>query len=185
MLVLAALLALTQVEGAVRVPTQLLYPPGMHPSTRTAHRRMMASWSSPSPAAPNSPVIFPTQYGADPTGATDSSPAFAEALNALLSRATGRNMSDGIRDLNGVVMDLQGGEYLLSQPLVIPQFVGNMRIIDGTLRAASNFPPAEYLLQVGASPCKTPSGQGSCNENVGLWVDSGRFPHSSRLPAHR
>jgi len=116
---------------------------------------------------PTSPVVFPTTFGADPTGKQDSSAAFAQAMNAVIARAL-HNMSDGIRDLGGVVLDLQGGEYLISSPLQVPQFVGNLRIIDGTLRASRNFPPESFVLQVGALPCKTPSGQGSCNENVGL-----------------
>jgi hypothetical protein len=129
----------------------------------------MRSWRAPERSAPSSGVIFPTDFGADPTGKADSSTAFAAALAEMLSRGSGQNLSDGIKDLGGAVMDLQGGDYLLSAPLVIPQFFGNMRIIDGTLRAmASAFNASRYLVEVGATPCKTRSGQGSCNENVGL-----------------
>jgi hypothetical protein len=154
----------------LRVADSDLYPPGGRASTRSAHRRMIASWGGVArPSEPSYPVVFPTDYGADPTGTEDSSPAFAQALAAVLSRRSpGKNLSDGIADLGGCVLDLQGGAYLLSAPLHIPQFVGNMRIIDGTLRASPAFPAAEYLLQVGASPCSTPSGQGSCNQNIGL-----------------
>jgi len=79
-------------------------------------------------------------------------------------------MSDGIVDLGGVVLDLGGGDYLLSAPLVVPQYVGNLRIIDGTLRASATFPSNRYVIEIGtASPrCNPPSGQGSCNENVGM-----------------
>jgi hypothetical protein len=56
----------------------------------------------------------------------------------------------------------------VNAPVQIPQFVGNLRIIDGTIRAGASFPPNAYVIQVGASPCKTKSGQGSCNENVGM-----------------
>jgi hypothetical protein len=152
---------------ALRVQPGHLFPAAMHPRTRAAHRAEIARGSSPTRAA-DSPVIFPTSFGADPTGAADSSAAFASAMAAVLARATGRNMSDGIADLGGVVLDLQGGTYLLSEPLVVPQFFGNLRVIDGTLRAAAAFPPARFVVEVGASPCKTPSGQGSCNENVGM-----------------
>ena len=76
----------------------------------------------------------------------------AEAVTALLAHARG-NMSDGIRDLGGAVLDLQGGTYLLSQPLAIPQYVGNLRVIDGTLRASPAFPPAEFVLTIGGGVC--------------------------------
>jgi len=77
-------------------------------------------------------------------------------------------MSDNIKDCGGAVLDLQGGSYLLSSPLVVPQYWGNLRIIDGTLRAAPSFPAGSYVIQVGAGGCNPPSGQGSCNENVGM-----------------
>jgi hypothetical protein len=153
----------------VRVAERDLFPRDAHARTRAAHRRMVASWSAPAPAAPGSPVIFPTAFGADPTGAADSTAAFAAAVAAAVARnASGQKMSDGIADLGGVVIDLQGGEYLLSAPLAIPQFVGNLRIIDGTLRASPSFPADRFVVEVGATPCSTPSGQGSCNENVGM-----------------
>ena len=92
-------------------------------------------------------------------------------MKAVLAHNTsGHVMSDGIVDLGGVVLDLGGGEYLLSSPLVVPQYVGNMRIVDGTLRASSAFPAARYVIEVGTSTprCNPPSGQGSCNENIGM-----------------
>ena len=152
---------------SLRVPNEHLFPSSMHVKTRAAHRFEMSQWHAPIRNAA-SPVIFPTSFGADPTGMTDSSPAFALVLTALLARATGKNMSDGIADLGGVVLDLQGGDYLLSVPFALPQFIGNLRIIDGTLRASSLFPPTRFIIEVGSSPCHTPSGQGSCNENVGM-----------------
>jgi hypothetical protein len=167
LLLLALAASAAAAQQHLRVPRSALHAPGAHPATRAAHRAAMATWRAPAPAAPGSPVVFPTAFGADPTGATDSSAAFAQAVAALLTHARG-NLSDGIRDLGGAVLDLQGGTYLLSQPLAIPQYVGNLRVIDGTLRAAAAFPPAEFVLQVGGGKCSPPSGQGSCNENVGL-----------------
>jgi hypothetical protein len=126
---------------------------------------MMSTWRAPVRDA--SPVVFPTSFGADPTGKTDSTAAFTAAMNAVVSRSNG-NMSDGISDLGGVVLDLQGGDYLISSPLVVPQFVGNLRIIDGTLRATPSFPADRYVVEIGSRPCNTKSGQGSCNENIGM-----------------
>ncbi len=37
----------------------------------------------------------------------------------------------GIMDLGGAVLDLHGGVYLLSAPVVIPAFYGNFHIMDG------------------------------------------------------
>jgi hypothetical protein len=154
----------------LRVPHEHLFPPALHPRTAAAHRRAMRAWRAPAAAAPGSPLLTPVAFGADPTGKADASPAFSQLLGVLRDRCAGvgRNMSDGIADCGGLVVDLQGGAYVLSQPLHIPQFLGNLRVIDGTLRAAPAFPPSEFLLAVGDLPCKTQSGQGSCNENVGL-----------------
>ena len=146
-------------------------PSGMHASTRTAHRREMATWSGPSLSA-GAPTVNPVDFGADPTGKADSTAAFTAAMAAVLAHNTsGHRMSDGIYDLGGVVLDLQGGDYLISAPLVVPQYAGNMHIIDGTLRASPTFPAGDYVLDVcvsGAAKCSPPSGQGSCCENVGM-----------------
>lgn len=77
-------------------------------------------------------------------------------------------MSDGIVDLGGAVVDLDGGCYLLSTPFVIPQFLGNLHVQSGELRATASFSGGASLVQVGAAKCNTPSGQGSCNENIGF-----------------
>jgi hypothetical protein len=144
-----------------------LFPSDAHHRTRGAHRRVMAGWKPAAPvgaaAAPR--ALYPVSFGADPSCATDSSAAFDTLTAALVAGRVG-NMSDGIADLGGAVVDLQGGCYLLSRPFAIPQFVGNMRVTYGELRAGPSFPPGGELVSVGASPCKTPSGQGSCNENV-------------------
>ena len=42
----------------------------------------------------------------------------------------------GITDLGGATLDLSGGEYLISAPLEVPMFFGNLLIRDGTLRAS-------------------------------------------------
>ena len=62
-------------------------------------------------------------------------------------------------------MNLQGGAYLLSAPLVIPTFVGNLHFKDGTLRASASFPKDQHLVHVGNITC-SPDSQKSCNEFV-------------------
>eukprot|EP00908_Phaeocystis_cordata_P021075 Transcript_338.p2 GENE.Transcript_338~~Transcript_338.p2 ORF type:complete len:403 (-),score=121.45 Transcript_338:909-2117(-) len=120
-------------------------------------------------------VIDPVAFGADPTGQTDSTPAFNMAMAALLNHTEAdRKMASGIVDLGGRTMSLGGGAFLLSSPLKIPEFFGNIHFRDGTLRAAPSFPSAEWLLSVGDVGCwpTLPSGkhdkQGSCNEFISL-----------------
>ena len=155
---------------SLRVPNAALRAPDLPSEVRARHARVVSGWRSPSSTSTNTPYpnIFPGDVGADPTGIADSSAAFALALKALLNRSSS-TMSANIADLGGATLDLQGGVYSLSSPFIIPQMVGNMRIIDGTLRARDNFLPTETvaLLQIGASPCNAGQ-QKSCNENIGL-----------------
>jgi hypothetical protein len=146
------------------VPRDALRP-DVHASVRARHARVMAAWPAPRRDAA-APTISPVDFGADPTGVADSSAAFSRAMGALLNRTRGK-MAAGIADLGGAVLDLGGGTYSLSAPLVVPQFFGNMRIIDGTMRARAGFPADAFVLQIGASPCSAGQ-QASCNENIGL-----------------
>eukprot|EP01084_Bolivina_argentea_P153183 267116_1 len=80
------------------------------------------------------------------------------------------NLSNGIHDCGGATLDLGGGDYLISEPLIVPLYFGNLRIVDGTLRATETFAPStSYLLIIGDnSNAKCSNSQGSCNENVGV-----------------
>lgn len=81
-------------------------------------------------------------------------------------------MAANIVDLGGATLDLRGGEYLISEPLVVPPFVGNCHFRDGTLRAAPSFPADKWLVMVGDPACKPllpngkADGQDSCLEFV-------------------
>eukprot|EP00047_Mylnosiga_fluctuans_P009251 m.10672 g.10672 ORF g.10672 m.10672 type:complete len:477 (+) comp2543_c0_seq1:149-1579(+) len=114
------------------------------------------------------PTIFPTSYGADPTGKTDSTAAMLQAVAALLKGGANHSMASGILDLGGATLDLAGGQYLISSPIVIPMFYGNLLIARGTLRASASFPKDKYLIMVGNTTCWPPGGQGSCNEFVNV-----------------
>eukprot|EP00051_Salpingoeca_urceolata_P015947 m.209556 g.209556 ORF g.209556 m.209556 type:complete len:496 (+) comp18545_c0_seq1:393-1880(+) len=117
-------------------------------------------------AAP--PTIYPTDFGADPTGQTDSTKAFAAAVAKLLAvNGSAPGMATGITDLGGPVLDLAGGVYQINAPIAIPKGVGNLHIADGTLRAGPAFPADQYLISVGETDCHPPT-QGSCNEYVGV-----------------
>eukprot|EP01084_Bolivina_argentea_P084413 152665_1 len=99
----------------------------------------------------NIPTIFITDFGGDPYGVNDSTYAFEEAINVAITRYGSPNtsMSNGIIDLGGVTFDLGGGDYLISSPLLIPPMYGNLRFIDGTIRASNTFKPiTSYLLNV-------------------------------------
>lgn len=66
-------------------------------------------------------LIDPGFFGADASGKTDSSDAFEGAVAELLRRNTsGHAMGGDIADLGGATIDLMGGDYLLSRPIVIP-----------------------------------------------------------------
>ena len=134
------------------------------------------SYTTPTPAAARrtakptatpATTINPIDFGADPTGKQDSTEAMLKAMGALLN-ATGKashHMASGIVDLGGSTLDLQGGQYLISKPLVVPQFFGNLRVVRGTLRASAKFPAAQYLIHIGNASCE-PDIQHSCNEFV-------------------
>jgi hypothetical protein len=163
---LALALVLGGVEAARRPSMQTLLPSTMSTASRGRLRNVMASWRDVPAVGANDPTVRPTDFGADPTGKTDSTAAFLQAVAAVLAHNTsGHVLSAGIADLGGVTLDLSGGDYLVSSPLVIPAGYGNFRIIDGSIRASSTFPPARYLIEIGGA-CS--NGQGSCNADAGL-----------------
>lgn len=117
--------------------------------------------------------INPVDYGADPTGKRDSSPAFNLLFASLFNTTVHhKHMAVGIVDLGGATVDLGGGEYLLSKPLFVPPFFGNVHFRDGSLRAAPSFPTDKWLVMVGDLGCKPllpdgkVDGQGSCVEFI-------------------
>eukprot|EP01084_Bolivina_argentea_P282383 483350_1 len=99
-----------------------------------------------------SPIINVVDYGADPFGILDSTLAFQKAIKDALSRgAPNTNLTQSIHDCGGATINLQGGDYLISETLLIPAGYGNMRITDGTIRANKNFSNAtiSFLLYIG------------------------------------
>jgi len=92
-------------------------------------------------------VLDPVAFGADPTCTNDSYPAFQKVIQALQNMTVG-TMSDGIADLGGATIDLQGGCYLLSNTLQFPQMLADFHVTWGELRAAPTFPVNGTLVQV-------------------------------------
>ena len=84
--------------------------------------------------------VSPLDFGADPTGAADSAPAFAacvafctnysNTLDAFGTMVGDASFGNGkhISNAGGCTIDLGGGEYLLSSPVKIPQFIANMNV---------------------------------------------------------
>lgn len=128
---------------------------------------------------PESPggSIYPADSGADATGRKDSSDAMDAAVaQAMLRNTSARKMGTpkyDIADLGGVTIDLRGGDYLLSRPIVLPRGYGNIRFAHGSLRAdPETFPMSRYLLEisdVNKTECARLGGRGaSCNEDISI-----------------
>ena len=64
--------------------------------------------------------------------------------------------------MGGCEIDLAGGEFRVSQPVVIPEYNANMQLGHGSLVAGPGFPLGGFLVVIGTDgSCKVP--QGSCN----------------------
>ena len=69
-----------------------------------------------------------------------------------------------IRDMGGCNIDLLGGEYRISRPLVLPEYNANMQFGRGSLVAAPDF-VGEFLFVIGKKgSCRVP--QASCNIDI-------------------
>jgi hypothetical protein len=60
-------------------------------------------------ARAGAPTLFPADFGADPTGRTDSTAAFKLLMSELLRNTSSHIMSGKAVDLGGATVDLQGG----------------------------------------------------------------------------
>lgn len=110
-----------------------------------APRRGLAT----SPA--NGRVFHVTDYGADPTGATDATAAIKKAIADAFTPPSNATMTGGIPDLGGAEIHLDGGTYLIDGPLTLPASGGgNFKIHSGSLRASSEFPTDRYLIELSA-----------------------------------
>lgn len=74
-------------------------------------------------------VYHVTSYGADPTGERDSTDALAEAIADAFRGPTEGFLIDGIANLGGAQISLEGGYYRISRPLRLPAAgVGNLMV---------------------------------------------------------
>jgi hypothetical protein len=142
----------------------------------------------------------PAHFGGDPTGRADSTADVLAALDVCLAAAdktANGQFSVGSKDAGGCVLDLDGGEWLMSKPLRIRTYISNMQVADGSLvadphsaswRDATGYhnggqlhehlghhpAPRRYLIEIGETPTTKPCvdhgplKEGSCNEAIGL-----------------
>lgn len=75
-----------------------------------------------------SPRVYPvTSYGADPTGNTDSTDALMSAIADAVGTPGYGVLMEGITNLGGAQISLEGGIYMISRPLRFPSAgVGNI-----------------------------------------------------------
>jgi hypothetical protein len=115
-----------------------------------------------------------SQYGADPSGRRDSTAAFHRLVRDVLSCQEGgfdcHRMASGIVDLGGATIDLEGGQYLISDPIYIPPLYGNLNILNGELRAGPSFPTHRWMIEIGnLTECSALDPErGVCHELINL-----------------
>ncbi|KAG8385089.1 hypothetical protein BUALT_Bualt03G0005200 [Buddleja alternifolia] len=110
--------------------------------------------SPPSSTTPIALVYHVTSYGADPTGKADSTDAILGAISDALNGPGNGVLIEGVVNLGGARVDLDGGNYLISRPLQFPVAGrGNLVIQGGSLKASDNFSNDGYLIDL--SPAAT------------------------------
>ncbi|KAK4480520.1 hypothetical protein RD792_013596 [Penstemon davidsonii] len=110
----------------------------------------LASKLASSSVAASSPLVYHvTSYGADPTGKADSTDAILGAIADALKGPGNGFLMEGIVNLGGARVDLDGGNYLISRPLQFPVAgKGNLLIHGGSLKASQDFPNDGYLIDL-------------------------------------
>ncbi|XP_058731247.1 polygalacturonase QRT3 [Vicia villosa] len=96
-------------------------------------------------------VLYLSEYGADPTGSEESSDAILKAVEDAFKLQKGLELVAGVKDLGGVVIDLQGGDYKISKPITFAPGGGNVVVKGGTLRASDTFPGDRHLVELSSS----------------------------------
>ncbi|XP_021801059.1 polygalacturonase QRT3-like [Prunus avium] len=112
------------------------------------HSKLSFSLAQASNVTVNGRVFYPIGYGADPTGEEDSTDALLKAVEEAFQLKSELELLAGITDLGGVVIDLQGGNYTISQPLRFPSGAGNVVVQGGSLRGSSTFPGDRHLIEL-------------------------------------
>ncbi|OWM85709.1 hypothetical protein CDL15_Pgr029132 [Punica granatum] len=138
------------------IPLQLQTPP---PGTSPPSVPVRVEFKVGGDGGGDGRVFYPKEYGADPTGNRESSKALQSAIGDAFRVQSQVQMLAGLKDLGGVVIDLQGGNYLISTPLTFPPSGGaNLLMQSGTLRASETFPSDRHLIELRSPNSTTPSG---------------------------
>ncbi|KAK4855795.1 hypothetical protein QYF36_010953 [Acer negundo] len=97
-------------------------------------------------------------YGGDPTGISDSTEALEQAIfDAFRSPVDGNHLINGVSNLGGSEVHLDGGTYKITRPLRLPDTGGgNIMIHGGSIRASEDFPKDRYLIELMASSNRLP-----------------------------
>ncbi|KAL3838054.1 hypothetical protein ACJIZ3_022645 [Penstemon smallii] len=120
------------------------------PYAQSPALELASKLASSSVAASSSPLVYHvTSYGADPTGKADSTDAILGAISDALKGPGNGFLMEGIVNLGGARVDLDGGNYLISRPLQFPVAgKGNLLIHGGSLKASQDFPNDGYLIDL-------------------------------------
>lgn len=80
--------------------------------------------------AASSPRVYRvTSYGGDPTGGRDSTDALLRAIADAVQGPSSGSLMEGIQNLGGAQVNLEGGNYMISQPIRLPATgVGNLMV---------------------------------------------------------
>lgn len=99
-------------------------------------------------AAFSARVYHVTSYGADPTGKRDSTEAVLRAISDAVQGSSEGLLMEGIKNLGGAQVNLEGGNYLISRPLRLPATgLGNLMVRLFTfLHAHINYEKLLFLL---------------------------------------
>lgn len=81
-------------------------------------------------------MFYPIGYGGDPSGVEDSTEAIMGAVADAALIDNGQQLLPGVKDLGGAIVDLQGGSFKISKPVVLPPNSGNLVV---------NFPNCPFL----------------------------------------
>ncbi|KAL3523135.1 hypothetical protein ACH5RR_015969 [Cinchona calisaya] len=118
-------------------------------------RDSLISSLSTAPAPETGPLVMyrpniynVTSYGADPSGKTDSTDAILKALSDAVEGPSNGFLMNGIMNLGGAQINLEGGNYLISRPLQLLAGRGNLMIHGGSLKASNTFPGDRYLIEL-------------------------------------
>ncbi|XP_004305794.1 PREDICTED: polygalacturonase QRT3-like [Fragaria vesca subsp. vesca] len=113
--------------------------------------RTVAASTPQGSSSSSSRVHHATEYGADPTGISDSTEALQQAISdAFISRIEGTHLMEGIADLGGTQLHLDGGTYKISRPLRLPDTTGagNFMLHGGSLLASHDFPTDRHMIEL-------------------------------------